>query len=121
MPSPRNVIAVCGPTATGKSKLAIELALALRARFHGGQVINADALQIYKALPLLTAKVTFDETKGVPHHLMSFLDPLEDDDYHMPVFRRDAFRVVRGASPHRFQTQHCARWSRSTTRDKYPS
>jgi tRNA A37 N6-isopentenylltransferase MiaA len=94
-PPLQNVIAVCGPTATGKSKLAIELSLALKERFNGGQVINADALQVYAALPVLTAKVTQDEMQGVPHHLMSFLDPLKNEEYHMVDFKRDAQRVVR--------------------------
>ncbi|GEK18845.1 tRNA (adenosine(37)-N6)-dimethylallyltransferase MiaA [Cellulomonas persica] len=67
------VVAVVGPTATGKSDLAVELALAL-----GGEVLNADALQLYRGMDVGTAKMTPDERRGVPHHLLDVLDPLEE-------------------------------------------
>jgi len=67
------VVAVVGPTATGKSDLALELALAL-----GGEVVNADALQLYRGMDVGTAKLTPDERRGVPHHLLDVLDPLEE-------------------------------------------
>ena len=64
------VAAVVGPTATGKTHLAVELAL----RF-GGEVISADSMQIYSGLDIGTAKPTLEEMQGVPHHLVGFLDP----------------------------------------------
>lgn len=64
------VAAVVGPTATGKTRLAVELAL----RF-GGEVISADSMQIYRDLDVGTAKPTAAEMRGVPHHLIDFLDP----------------------------------------------
>jgi tRNA dimethylallyltransferase len=64
------VVAVVGPTATGKTKLAVELSL----RF-GGEVVSADSMQIYRGLDIGTAKPTAEEMCGVPHHLMDFLDP----------------------------------------------
>lgn len=64
------VAAVVGPTATGKTHLAVELAL----RF-GGEVISADSMQIYRGLDIGTAKPTLEEMQGVPHHLVGFLDP----------------------------------------------
>ncbi|UJP38741.1 tRNA (adenosine(37)-N6)-dimethylallyltransferase MiaA [Cellulomonas palmilytica] len=67
------VVAVVGPTATGKSDLAVELALALR-----GEVLNADALQLYRGMDVGTAKLTPDERRGVPHHLLDVLDPREE-------------------------------------------
>ncbi|MFJ4169120.1 tRNA (adenosine(37)-N6)-dimethylallyltransferase MiaA [Paenarthrobacter sp. NPDC089714] len=63
------VIAVVGPTGSGKSDLGVELALAL-----DGEVINADALQFYRGMDIGTAKITMDERKGVRHHLLDTLD-----------------------------------------------
>jgi len=59
------VVAVVGATATGKSDLAVELALALR-----GEVVNADSMQLYRGMDVGTAKVTQAERRGVPHHLL---------------------------------------------------
>ena len=65
-------IAIVGPTATGKSELGVRLALRL-----GGEVINADAMQLYRGMDIGTAKVTLDERHGVPHHLLDVLDVTE--------------------------------------------
>ncbi|WP_426595323.1 tRNA (adenosine(37)-N6)-dimethylallyltransferase MiaA [Cellulomonas sp. McL0617] len=67
------VVAVVGPTATGKSDLALALAQAL-----GGEVVNADAMQLYRGMDIGTAKVPLDERRGIPHHLLDVLDPHED-------------------------------------------
>jgi tRNA dimethylallyltransferase len=67
------VIAVVGPTGSGKSDLAVELALKL-----GGEVINADAMQFYRGMDIGTAKVTEAERKGIPHHLLDILDVTEE-------------------------------------------
>lgn len=64
------IVVVCGPTATGKSRLAN----ALCAQF-GGQVVGADSMQIYKGLPVGTAAVTGEEAGGIPQHLVGFLPP----------------------------------------------
>jgi tRNA dimethylallyltransferase len=61
----RRVIAVVGPTAAGKSDLAVELALRL-----GGEVINADSMQLYRGMDVGTAKLAPAERGGVPHHLL---------------------------------------------------
>lgn len=66
------VAAVVGPTATGKTRLAVQLAL-----HFGGEVVSADSMQIYKGLDIGTAKPTKEEMCGVPHHLIDFLDPAE--------------------------------------------
>ena len=68
----RRIVAVVGPTATGKSALGVELALEL-----GGEIINGDALQVYRGLDLGTAKPTPEEQRQVPHHLIDILDPRE--------------------------------------------
>jgi tRNA dimethylallyltransferase len=63
------VIAVVGPTGSGKSELAVRLALEL-----DGEVINADAMQFYRGMDIGTAKVTVAERRGVPHHLLDTMD-----------------------------------------------
>ena len=67
------VIAVVGPTGSGKSDLAVSLALEL-----DGEVINADALQFYRGMDIGTAKITMAERRGVPHHLLDILDVTEE-------------------------------------------
>ncbi|GCD20796.1 tRNA (adenosine(37)-N6)-dimethylallyltransferase MiaA [Cellulomonas algicola] len=67
------VVAVVGPTATGKSDLGIALALAL-----GGEVVNTDAMQLYRGMDIGTAKVPVDERRGVRHHLLDVLEPSQD-------------------------------------------
>ena len=66
------VVAVGGPTATGKTALAVHLA-----RGVGGEVISADSMQVYRGLDIGTAKATAEERRGVPHHLLDILDPAE--------------------------------------------
>jgi tRNA dimethylallyltransferase len=64
------VIAIVGPTASGKSALGIEVALRL-----GGEIINCDSVQVYQGIQIATAKVPFEERRGVPHHLIDFVSP----------------------------------------------
>ncbi|MGN0684423.1 MAG: tRNA (adenosine(37)-N6)-dimethylallyltransferase MiaA [Oscillospiraceae bacterium] len=66
------VIVVCGPTASGKTALAVELAKA-----YNGEVISADSMQIYTDMDIASAKATPEEQQGIPHHLLGFLDPSE--------------------------------------------
>ncbi|HEX4899063.1 MAG TPA: tRNA (adenosine(37)-N6)-dimethylallyltransferase MiaA, partial [Pyrinomonadaceae bacterium] len=68
--SQKPILAVVGPTASGKSTLAIDLALAL-----GGEVINCDSVQVYQGIQIATAKVPLAERRGVPHHLIDFVPP----------------------------------------------
>ena len=64
------VIVIAGPTATGKTALSVELA-----KSFCGEVISADSVQIYKQLNIGSAKPEEAEKKGIPHHMMDFLDP----------------------------------------------
>jgi len=66
------VVAVVGPTASGKSDLAVELALTL-----GGEVVNGDSMQLYRGMDIGTAKLSLEQRRGVPHHLLDVLDPGE--------------------------------------------
>ncbi|MEV5974535.1 tRNA (adenosine(37)-N6)-dimethylallyltransferase MiaA [Streptomyces sp. NPDC051921] len=70
-PAPR-VIAVVGPTAAGKSDLGVFLAQQL-----GGEVVNADSMQLYRGMDIGTAKLTWEERDGVPHHLLDIWDVTE--------------------------------------------
>jgi tRNA dimethylallyltransferase len=63
------LIAVVGATASGKSDLAIELAVRL-----GGEVVNVDSMQLYRGMDIGTAKLALDERRGVPHHLLDIWD-----------------------------------------------
>ena len=66
----RYIIAIVGPTASGKSALGIELALR-----RGGEIINCDSVQVYQEIQIATAKVPIAERRGVPHHLIDFVSP----------------------------------------------
>lgn len=67
------VIIICGPTATGKSDLALEVAGLI-----GGEIVNADSMQLYKGMDIGTAKLSVNERNGIPHHLLDILTVEED-------------------------------------------
>lgn len=81
------VIAVVGPTGSGKSDLAVSLALAL-----DGEVVNADAMQFYRGMDIGTAKITAAERRGVPHHLLDILDVTEESS--VSDFQQQARAVI---------------------------
>jgi tRNA dimethylallyltransferase len=66
---PHPLIIICGPTATGKSDLAVELAVEI-----GGEVINADSMQLYRGMDIGTAKLNETDRREIPHHLLDILD-----------------------------------------------
>lgn len=84
--SPRP-IAVVGPTGTGKSELGVRLAQRL-----GGEVVNADSMQLYRGMDVGTAKLTESERDGVPHHLLDVLEVTETAS--VAAYQRQARRVV---------------------------
>ena len=67
------IICVVGPTASGKTKLAVQLAKA-----YDGEVVSCDSMQIYKHMDIGTAKPTQEEMEGVPHHMIDCVEPGED-------------------------------------------
>ena len=81
------VIVVCGPTASGKTAVGVELALRL-----GGEVVSADSMQIYKGLAISTAKPDKEEMRGVPHHMMDFLEP--DEQFSVADYVRMAKKCI---------------------------
>ena len=68
----KKLIVVCGPTATGKSDYAVELA-----RKIDGEIISADSRQVYRGLDIGSGKITTEETQSIPHHLLDVADPKE--------------------------------------------
>ncbi|MQA31735.1 MAG: tRNA (adenosine(37)-N6)-dimethylallyltransferase MiaA [Luteitalea sp.] len=82
------VLAVLGPTATGKSALA--LALAER---RGGEIVNCDSTAVFRGFDIGTDKVLPAEQRGIPHHLIDVADPI--DDYTAAQFAHDAAEVIR--------------------------
>ncbi|KAK0667013.1 putative tRNA isopentenyltransferase [Cercophora samala] len=82
------LIIIYGSTGTGKSDLAVELAT----RFNG-EVINADAMQMYKGLPIITNKITPEEQRGIPHHLLGNIE-LSEDPWFVTRFKQEATRII---------------------------
>jgi tRNA dimethylallyltransferase len=85
--STRPIIAIVGPTASGKSELAIEAAL----RFDG-EIINCDSVQVYREIEIATAKVPLSERRGIPHHLIDFVPP--EINYTAGEWAREAARKI---------------------------
>ncbi len=81
------VLILCGPTASGKSALALELAAVFDA-----EIVNADSRQIYRGMPIGTAAPSEEERRRIPHHLYGFLDPHER--YSAARYAEDAMRVI---------------------------
>ncbi len=83
------VVAVLGPTATGKSTLALHLA----ERF-GGEIVNCDSTAVYRGFDIGTDKVLSDDRRGVPHHLIDIVEP--EDIYTAARYAADAADAIRG-------------------------
>ena len=81
------LISIIGSTATGKSDLAV-----LLAKHRDGQVINADSIQVYKGLDIISNKISESEQQSVKHHLLSFLD--KDKEYSIPQFISDSNHLI---------------------------
>lgn len=97
MPSFKPYPIIAGPTASGKTALAVRLAAAI-----GGEVVSADSMQIYSDVSVGTARPTIEEMQGIPHHLMGFV-PLQAK-YSVSQYLDDAHRVFadlydRGTTP----------------------
>ncbi|KAL8661918.1 MAG: hypothetical protein Q9202_005201 [Teloschistes flavicans] len=85
--SPR-ILAIVGATGTGKSKLAVALA----EKFNG-EIINADAMQMYEGLPVATNKIPFLERKSIPHHLLGCVKPIEEP-WKVGKYVRTAMKII---------------------------
>nr|CCA20742.1 tRNA isopentenyltransferase putative [Albugo laibachii Nc14] len=83
----RKVLVIVGTTGVGKTKLSIEIAKAIN-----GEIINADAMQMYRGLDIATAKITEKEKEGVPHHLFDIIVPKEAID--VKHYKQQALKVI---------------------------
>jgi len=81
------LVAIVGPTAVGKSRLAIHLAQTL-----GGEIVSADSRQVYRCMDIGTAKPSLKERALVPHHLIDVVDP--DEDFSLALYQEMAYRSV---------------------------
>jgi tRNA dimethylallyltransferase len=81
------IIAIVGPTASGKTRLGVELAKALN-----GEVVSADSMQVYRRMDIGTAKPTAEEKQGVPHHMIDVAEP--EENYSVARYVREAAPVV---------------------------
>ena len=81
------VIVICGPTASGKTALSIELAKKIN-----GEIISSDSMQIYKDMDIGTAKPTVEEMEGITHHLIGFVEP--NKRYSVAEFKKDAEKAI---------------------------
>ena len=81
------VIVIAGPTASGKTALAVALARSL-----SGEIVNADSMQVYRGMDIGTAKPTHKEQRGIPHHLLDVVNP--DEDFNAAIYRRMALPIV---------------------------
>ena len=87
MPKPK-VIVICGPTASGKTALSIELAKKIN-----GEIISCDSMQIYKDMNIGTAKPTLNEMEGIKHYLLDFVSP--DERYSVADYKKDAKKAIK--------------------------
>lgn len=98
MSSKRNFVAVIGTTGVGKSQLAVHLAQSLRqpsstqSFLEKAEILNADSMQIYANMDVITNKVTTEEMGDVPHHLMGFL--ATGEEYRVGTYQQDALEKV---------------------------
>ena len=86
-PPRRPLLAVLGPTATGKSALALAVAERL-----GGEIVNCDSTAVYRGFDIGTDKVPVAARRGIPHHLIDIVDPVAE--YTAADFGRDAARII---------------------------
>ena len=82
-----NIICIAGPTASGKTALAVELAKELN-----GEVVSCDSMQIYKRMDIGTAKPTSEEMQGIPHHMIDVAEP--DEDFSVSRYCKMASPIV---------------------------
>ena len=83
----KNIICIAGPTASGKTALAVELAKAL-----DGEVVSCDSMQVYRRMDIGTAKPTCEEMQGIPHHMLSVAEP--DEEFSVSRYCKMASPIV---------------------------
>ena len=86
------LVVIVGATGTGKSELSLSLAEALSAHGMSAEIVNADAMQLYRGMDVGTAKLTIEERRGIPHHMLDVLDP--SDEASVADYQRDARAAI---------------------------
>ncbi len=97
-----DIIAAVGPTGTGKTELSLDLAEALAQRSIAAEIVNADAMQLYRGMDIGTAKLPAAERRGIPHHMFDVLEVSEESTVasYQPAARQIIDEVIaRGAVP----------------------
>jgi tRNA dimethylallyltransferase len=87
-----DIIAIVGPTGVGKTDFSLELARALDERGHGVEIVNADAMQLYRGMDIGTAKIGHQERTAFPHHLIDVLNP--DEESSVSDYQRRAREII---------------------------
>ena len=82
-----NLIAIVGPTASGKTSLAVEICKKI-----GGEAVSCDSMQIYKGMDIATAKPAYEEMQGIPHHLIGFVEP--DEPFSVYKYCEEAKKAI---------------------------
>ncbi len=96
------LVVIVGATGTGKSELSLELASGLAAIGQTAEIVNADAMQLYRGMDVGTAKLSVNERRGIPHHMLDVLDPIQEAsvaDYQVDARARIELIESRGAVP----------------------
>ncbi len=83
----KKLIIITGPTATGKTGLAVKFALDM-----GGEIVNCDSMQVYKGMDIGTAKPGHEERRGIPHHMLDVVFP--DEEFNASAFREQAIPII---------------------------
>jgi len=81
------VIVITGPTAVGKTKMSIEIA-----KKYNGEIINADAVQVYKGLDIGSAKISNEEKEDIPHHLFDIKEV--DEEYTIYHYQQECRKII---------------------------
>jgi tRNA dimethylallyltransferase len=81
------LIVILGPTASGKTKISVDLAEKI-----GGEIISGDSMQVYRGMNIGTAKIKPDETKGIPHYLIDIMNP--DEPFSVAEFKKLAHEKI---------------------------
>ena len=87
------LVVVVGPTAVGKSKLAVKIGQRL-----DGEIVSADSMQVYRYMDIGTAKITLEEQEGIRHHLINIVDPGEP--FNVAKYKRMAEAVISDIHSH---------------------
>ena len=82
------VIVICGPTASGKTALSIELAKQIN-----GEIVSCDSMQIYKEMDIGTAKPTIEEMQGIKHYMIDIISP--EERYSVADYKKDAKKAIK--------------------------